>query len=80
MHRRTLNRRLEAQGTTFQKVLDEVRLEAARQLLDVTKLPLTEIAAPPGLCGAERIQPSVPALVRRGAVSQAIVGRTKLKR
>jgi hypothetical protein len=29
MHRRTLNRRLEAQGTTFQKVLDEVRFEIA---------------------------------------------------
>jgi AraC-like DNA-binding protein len=45
MHRRTLSRRLKSQGTTFQKVLDEVRLEAARQLLDVTKLPISEIAA-----------------------------------
>ena len=45
MHRRTLNRRLEAQGTTFQQVLDEVRFEAARQLLETTKIPLTEIAA-----------------------------------
>jgi AraC-like DNA-binding protein len=45
MHRRTLNRRLEAQGTTFQKLLDEVRFEAARQLLDATRVPLTEIAA-----------------------------------
>jgi AraC-like DNA-binding protein len=45
MHRRTLNRRLESQGTTFQRVLDEVRFEVARQLLDGTGLPLTEIAA-----------------------------------
>jgi hypothetical protein len=29
-HRRTLNCRLKAQGTTFQGVLDRVRLEAAR--------------------------------------------------
>jgi AraC-like DNA-binding protein len=45
MNRRTLNRRLEALGTSFQKILDEVRFEAARQLLDATKIPLTEIAA-----------------------------------
>jgi AraC-like DNA-binding protein len=51
MHRRTLNRRLQAQGTTFQKVLDEVRFEAACQLLDTTRIPLTEIAA--SLCYAE---------------------------
>jgi len=45
MHRRTLNRRLKAQGTTFQSVLDRVRLEAARQLLEGTRLPLDDIAA-----------------------------------
>ena len=45
MHRRTLNRRLKAQGTTFQSVLDRVRLEAARQLLESTRLPLDDIAA-----------------------------------
>jgi AraC-like DNA-binding protein len=45
MHRRTLNRRLKAQGTTFQIVLDRVRLEAARQLLEGTRLPLDDIAA-----------------------------------
>ena len=45
MHRRTLNRRLKAEGTTFQKVLDEVRYEAACQLLDSARIPITEIAA-----------------------------------
>ena len=45
MHRRTLNRRLKAQGTTFQTLLDRVRLEAARQLLEGTRLPLDDIAA-----------------------------------
>ena len=45
MHRRTLNRQMMAHGTSFQKVLDEVRFEAACQLLDVTRIPLIEIAA-----------------------------------
>jgi AraC-like DNA-binding protein len=44
MHRRTLNRRLKAQGTTFQFVLDRVRFDAARQLLEGTRLTLEEIA------------------------------------
>jgi AraC-like DNA-binding protein len=45
MHRRTLNRRLKAEGTTFQELLDEVRFEAACQLLDSARTPITEIAA-----------------------------------
>jgi len=44
MHHRTLNRRLKAEGTTFQQVLDEVRFEAACQLLDTARIPITEIA------------------------------------
>jgi AraC-like DNA-binding protein len=45
LHRRTLDRRLRAQSITFQQILDEVRFEAARQLLDATTMPLTDIAA-----------------------------------
>ena len=45
MHRRTLNRRLQAEGTTFQELLDEARFEAACQLLDTARIPITEIAA-----------------------------------
>jgi AraC-like DNA-binding protein len=45
MHHRTLNRRLKAEGTTFQELLDEVRFEAACQLLDTARIPITEIAA-----------------------------------
>lgn len=45
MHRRTLDRRLRALGTTFQELLDEVRFEAACQLLDSARTPITEIAA-----------------------------------
>ena len=45
MHRRTLNRRLQDQGTTFQAMLDQVRFETARQLLESTRLPLDDVAA-----------------------------------
>jgi AraC-like DNA-binding protein len=45
LHRRTLNRRLRTEGTTFQQLLDEVRFEAACQLLDTSRIPVTEVAA-----------------------------------
>ena len=45
MHHRTLNRRLRAEGTTFQELLDEARFEAACQLLDTAHIPITEIAS-----------------------------------
>jgi AraC-like DNA-binding protein len=43
MHRRTLNRRLKAQGRTFQSVLDEVRFEVARHLLRETRQSVVDI-------------------------------------
>jgi AraC-like DNA-binding protein len=51
MHRRTLNRRLQAQGTTFQKQLDEVRMSVARELLLHTSSSIDEIAD--ALCYAD---------------------------
>jgi AraC-like DNA-binding protein len=51
VHRRTLNRRLRAQGTTFRKVLDEQRLTVARQLLLHAETPINEIAS--ALCYAD---------------------------
>jgi AraC-like DNA-binding protein len=45
MHRRTLNRRLKAEGTTFQRVLDDVRFEVARDLLSNSNVHLDDIAA-----------------------------------
>jgi AraC-like DNA-binding protein len=45
LHRRTLNRRLEAAGTTFQAVLDHVRFEVARQLLLHTNQCMDDVAA-----------------------------------
>ncbi len=45
IHRRTLNRRLKAEGTTFQRVLDEVRFDIARDLLSNSNVHLDDIAA-----------------------------------
>jgi AraC-like DNA-binding protein len=44
MHERTLNRRLGSEGTSFRKVREDVRLEAACQLLEYTERPAHEIA------------------------------------
>jgi AraC-like DNA-binding protein len=45
MHRRTLNRRLSAEGTRFRTVVNEMRFEIARQLLADTTLPFGQVAA-----------------------------------
>lgn len=44
IHERTLNRRLQAEGTTYRRVLEEVRYATARQLLATTTMTLSEIA------------------------------------
>jgi AraC-like DNA-binding protein len=44
MHRRTLNRWLQAQGTSFRGVLDDVRFQVARELL-ASDIALDDIAA-----------------------------------
>jgi AraC-like DNA-binding protein len=41
---RTLSRRLAAEGTSFQALLDDVRFATARELLAVTDLPVGEVA------------------------------------
>lgn len=51
MHRRTLNRRLSAEGTTFQQVLDEVRFAVAKDLLESTSASMHDIAAALGYSG-----------------------------
>jgi AraC-like DNA-binding protein len=45
LHRRTLNRRLQEQGTTFQHCLDQVRFEVACQLLATSHVSLDDVAA-----------------------------------
>lgn len=42
--RRTLTRRLEAEGTSFRQLSDEIQFEIARQLLENTTMSMTEIA------------------------------------
>jgi AraC-like DNA-binding protein len=44
MHERTLGRRLQASGMTFQALLDETRAEMARQLLQDTRSSIARIA------------------------------------
>jgi AraC-like DNA-binding protein len=45
MHPRTLARQLEARGTRFQVLVDEVRFEIARQLLAQSRMDVREVAA-----------------------------------
>lgn len=49
MHPRTLQRRLAAESTTFEAILDDVRRDAARRLITETDLPLTQVTALVGL-------------------------------
>jgi AraC-like DNA-binding protein len=44
IHPRTLNRRLHAEGTTFNALLSEIRYNVARQLLRDTHLQTADIA------------------------------------
>jgi AraC-like DNA-binding protein len=44
MHSRTLNRRLNAFGTSFRDLVDEVRFEIARQMLESSSMDVTQIA------------------------------------
>jgi AraC-like DNA-binding protein len=44
IHRRTLDRRLLAEGTTFQQVLDRVRFAVAKELLEDSGIGLPDIA------------------------------------
>ncbi|ABY28938.1 AraC family transcriptional regulator [Methylorubrum extorquens] len=45
MHRRTMSRRLKAEGHSFQHLVDEVRYDIARHLLGNASMPLAEVAA-----------------------------------
>lgn len=49
---RTLRRRLRDEGTTFSLLSDDVRLSVARTLLDLTNLPIADIAAATGFASA----------------------------
>ncbi len=62
VHRRTLNRRLQELGTTFRAVLEDVRFEAACQLLQATELTQDDIADALGYAG---VSPFTRAFRRR---------------
>ncbi|MFP5021709.1 AraC family transcriptional regulator [Pseudonocardia phyllosphaerae] len=49
MHPRTLQRHLAAESTTFEKVVDDARRDAAERLILRTDLPFTQVAAMVGL-------------------------------
>jgi AraC-like DNA-binding protein len=44
INKRTLNRRLSAEGTSFRQLLEETRLQAAQQMLADNSIPLAQIA------------------------------------
>jgi len=45
IHERTLRKRLTAEGTSLQRLVSQTRFELAKQLLENTELPLSEIAS-----------------------------------
>lgn len=49
LHSRTLQRHLEAEGTSFEGLRDEARRDAARRYLTSTRLPLAQVAGLLGL-------------------------------
>ncbi len=49
MHPRTLQRRLDAEGTSFEVIREEVRRETALRYLSETRIPLTQLAGILGL-------------------------------
>jgi AraC-like DNA-binding protein len=52
MHRRTLNRRLRLRGTSLHQLLEQTRFETARQLVENTRMPLTDVAGTLGYADA----------------------------
>ena len=81
MHRRTLNRRLKAHGTTFQHVLDDVRFSIARQHLATSGIALDDVAATLGYAGVspfmrtfQRWTGTTPGRWRRTAIASLAYG------
>ncbi|MDT9591920.1 AraC family transcriptional regulator ligand-binding domain-containing protein [Nocardioides zeae] len=78
LHPRTLQRRLEAEGTTFGEVVDDVRRRTARRLLTTTDLSIGQVAHLVGFAeqsalsrAARRWWDSTPRAVRQGAAQSS---------
>ncbi len=85
MHRRTLNRRLSAEGMTFQQALDRVRFAVAQELLQNSALPVSEIAYALGYADSVAFIPAfrrwtgtTPGAWRRSSVHGAGIGGVKI--
>jgi transcriptional regulator GlxA family with amidase domain len=70
---RTLQRRLGNRGTTFSKVLEDVRVKAAQSMLGETDMPLTAIAESLGYSKTWQFLPRLPPPV--GLDTQELSGR-----
>jgi AraC-like DNA-binding protein len=77
-HRRTLQRQLAAQGTTFADLVDQVRREEAERYLRDTDMPLVQLAGVLGLSeqstltrASRRWFGAAPSQVRRALASRA---------
>ncbi|WP_083936109.1 AraC family transcriptional regulator [Methylobacterium sp. B1] len=74
VHRRTLSRRLRAEGTSFRSVATQIRFETAQQLLADTNMTLAQISACLGFSEAaafthafRRWSGTTPSIWRRGS-------------
>lgn len=76
MHTRTLSRRLEAFGSSYQEILDECRFEIARQMLGHMSLGVAEIAASLGYARASTFTRAF----RRWSGTTPTIWRTKRKK
>lgn len=80
LHPRTLQRRLAAEGTSFEAILDDARKNAAYRLLTQTDVPLSQVAPLVELAGTPQLIRAVrrwfgrtPAQVRREARAARLV-------
>jgi AraC-like DNA-binding protein len=79
LHPRTLQRRLAAEGTSFNALREEVRREAAQRYLCETRVPMSQLAGLLGLSEQSALTRScrrwfghTPSAVRRGATKASI--------
>ena len=84
VHPRTLQRRLEAEGTSFAAVLDGLRATRARTYLTTTDMPLSQVAAALGLSEQSALSRScrrwwgvTPSEVRRTGAGQGAGGSAR---